>query len=144
MLPTVVAPLKGELVLDPVEFSASTAAEEILAATSAAGRPPGATSPYQLLASTCGMPSRPSSAYVGRARARLALPDGERPSLPAVTLPSSTGMSANIIVDVTAEQVVHGGRRAAIRHVLDVDARRHLGQFPAMCGTPPMPVARRN
>jgi uncharacterized membrane protein len=83
--------------LTSVEFSASTAAEEILAATSA-GRPLGATSPYQLLASTCGMPSSAVVGTSGALGARLALPMASARSLPAVTLPSSTGMSANIML----------------------------------------------
>src|SRR5262249_1493201 len=103
-------------------FMASTAAL-LSTATICGGVFAGATMPYQF--SVCKL-AIPASTVVGTSGAlatRCVVPTAIGLSLPALICGSSTGRGQRtILTRVGGEQVVHGGSRAAVGHVHDIDA----------------------
>src|SRR5262249_21748684 len=102
-------------------FMASTAAL-LSTATICGGVFAGATMPYQF--SVCKL-AIPASTVVGTSGAlatRCVVPTAIGLSLPALICGSSPGRVQEDHLDLLGEQVVHGGSRAAVGHVHDIDA----------------------
>ena len=99
------------------------------AATIAGGVPAGAIMPYQFSMRRSGMPSSTVVGTSGAVGARAVVPSAIGFSVPRLDMRQDRRQVEKRHLHLLAEQIVDGGRRAAIGHMHDVDFRGKLEQF---------------